>query len=237
MTRLYGVNAIRYTEVSVPLEIQTGRLILKKGAVAHAPEGDPLYRYARLAEDGAIKFDKTLYLVAEGNVNFQLINALAGGALGGAGALLQGGARQLATGSGLEDLLKGALQGGKQGGSAADFRDVTVKVTGKADSPSVTLIKVGPSARLKQEEASPTANPDETTAVETPQKTIEEKAVDRIVDAIIPPNRESSPPQQGSVPSGEATSPDRSPAQPSLKEQLRERVEDELKKGLEKLLQ
>ena len=108
VTRLYGLDAIRYTEVTAPLEIRTGRLVLKKGAAAKAPDGDPIYRYARLAEDGTIKFDKSLYLLAEGNVNFQLVNALTGGALGGAGALLQGGAKQLTTGAGLEGILKGA---------------------------------------------------------------------------------------------------------------------------------
>ena len=50
VTRLYGLDAIRYTEVTAPLEIRTGRLILKKGAAAKAPDGDPIYRYARLAE-------------------------------------------------------------------------------------------------------------------------------------------------------------------------------------------
>ena len=233
VTRLYGVNAIRYTQVTAPLEIRTGRLILKKGAMATAPEGDPLYRYARLAEDGAITFDKTLYLVAEGNVNFQLVNALAGGALGGAGALLQGGAGQLMSGPGLEGLLKGALQGGKQGGGSADFRDVTVKVTGKTDSPSVSLVKVGPSARPNREEPSPAASPG-TTAVETPQKSIEEKAIDRLVEVVAPKKPEAPQAQQDGA-SGEAPPQEQSPAQPSFEDRVRERVEDELKKGLEKL--
>ncbi len=231
-TRLYGVDAIRYTKVTIPLELQTGRLILKKGAAANAPDGDPIYRYARLAEDGTFKFDKNLYLLLEGNVNFQLINALAGGALGGAGALLQGGAKQLATGAGLEGLLKGALQGGQQAGADADFRDVTVKITGKADSPSVSLVKVGPSSRSAEGAASPAASADAAPA-ETPKKRIEEQAIDRIVDAIVPPKTDSPQAQQASGASEDAASQDR--AQPSPEDQLKQQIGDELKKGLEGL--
>ncbi|MDO4786481.1 MAG: translocation/assembly module TamB domain-containing protein [Fretibacterium sp.] len=233
-TRLYGVNALRYTKVSVPLEIQTGRLILKKGAVANAPDGDPLYRYARLAEDGTIKFDKTLYLMLEGNVNFQLLNALAGGALGGAGALLQGGAKQLTTGAGFEGLLKGALQGGRQGGAEADFRDVTAKVSGKAESPSVSLVKVGPSSRPRQEPPATTSADVPTT--EAPKKRIEEQITDTLIDALAPKKPQPAPVQE--QPKTEEAVPSSSepePPAPSMEEQLKQRVGDELKKGLEGL--
>lgn len=234
-TRLYGLDAIRYTEVTAPLEIRTGRLVLKKGAAARAPDGDPIYRYARLAEDGTIKFDKNLYLLAEGSVNFQLVNALTGGALGGAGALLQGGAKQLATGEGLGDILRGALQGGQQGGASADFRDVTVKIAGKADSPSVSLVKVGPSSRAKQDGANPGS--DVAPVAPSPEQG-GDSTVDRIIDAIVPQKPAPSQERQEGVPPGETAPQDRSPAQPSapsLEDQLREKIGDELKKGLEGL--
>ncbi len=234
-TRLYGLDAIRYTEVTAPLEIRTGRLVLKKGAAAKAPDGDPIYRYARLAEDGAIKFDKNLYLLAEGSVNFQLVNALTGGALGGAGALLQGGAKQLTTGAGLGDILRGALQGGQQGGASADFRDVTVKIAGKADSPSVSLVKVGPSSRAKQDGANPGSD---AAPADPSREQGGDRTLDRIIDAIVPQKPAPSQEQQEGVPPGETAPQDRSPAQPSapsLEDQLREKIGDELEKGLEGL--
>ena len=118
-------------------------------------------------------------------------------------------------------------------GGSADFRDVTVKVTERTDSPSVSLVKMSPSARPNREDPSPAANPG-TTAVETPPKSIEEKAVDRLVEAIAPKKPEAPQVQQDGA-SGEAPPQEQSPAQPSFEDQVRERVEDELKKGLEKL--
>ena len=234
VTRLYGLDAIRYTEVTAPLEIRTGRLVLKKGAAAKAPDGDPIYRYARLAEDGTIKFDKSLYLLAEGNVNFQLVNALTGGALGGAGALLQGGVKQLTTGAGLEGILKGALQGGHQGGASADFRDVTVKITGKADSPSVSLVKVGPSSRTNQDGAVPGSD---AAPADSSQEQKGDSTVDRIIDAIAPQKPTAPQEQQEGAPE-ETASQDQGPVQPStpsIEDQLKEQIGDELKKGLEGL--
>ena len=177
-----------------------------------------------------------IHLLAEGSVNFQLVNALTGGALGGAGALLQGGTKQLTTGAGLEDILKGALQGGQQGGASADFRDVTVKIMGRTESPSVSLVKVGPSSRAKQDGAAPGG---EAAPADSSREQGGIGTLDRIIDAIVPQNPLSSQERQEGVPSEEETaSQDRSPAQPSppsIEDQLREQIGDELKKGLEGL--
>ena len=65
-----------------------------------------------------------------------------------------------------------------------------------------------------------------------------DSTVDRIIDAIIPQKPAPSQERQDAVPSEETAPQDRSPAQPpapSLEDQFREKIGDELKKGLEGL--
>jgi translocation and assembly module TamB len=146
LTRLHGVDGIRYTKVTAPLKIETGKLIIAKGSSAEPPRNDPIYRGARLAEDGSVTFDKKLYFVADLNVNFQLLNALAGGAAGAAGALNKGGGK-LDIGKQLGTILEGAVGGGREQGKDADFRDATVKVTGASAKPSFAVVKIGPPSK------------------------------------------------------------------------------------------
>ncbi|NLL36640.1 MAG: hypothetical protein GX256_03845 [Fretibacterium sp.] len=218
VTRLYGVDAIRYVKVHAPLELRTGRLILKKGSQATAPEGDPLYQFARITEDASVTFDKKLYIPADGRVNFQLINALAGGALGGASSLLEGGIKQLSSGAGLEGLLKGDLAGGREGGASADFRDVSVKVTGFFDKPSVTLVKVGPSSQQAEqlpEKAAP--------AQEQPAKPADavDAVKDKLRDAIIP--QQQAPQQQPETSQPEEQKPQKK-AEDMIKDAIRDAI-------------
>ena len=197
------------------------------------PANDPIYKSAKLAEDGTVTFDKKLYFVLDANVNFQLINAIAGGVAGGAEALLKGGAIQnILSGGSLESALKGALNSGIEQGKSADFRDVTAKVTGTFDKPAVSLVKVAPA---KQEAAgetpaatqnpvvTPSSSPTPTQQQPKPEDVIKE----RIIDAIIPTKPEQPAQQQ------EAGKEEPKP-QP-IEKQIEKQIEDQVKKGLEDL--
>lgn len=235
VTKLYGTDSVRYQSVTLPLQVQTGKLILLKGGTATAPAGDPLYKSAKIAENGSIAFDKKLNLLIDANVNFQLINALAGGALGGVDALLKGGGKiqDIFSGKNLDSALKGALQGGREKGGNADFRDVTAKITGTVDKPSVALVKVGASS------SAPTSAPEETPtsssqAAPAPQEnktsTPEDILKDKIIDAISP----QSPPQETDSSSQESTKPDSS-NKSKESETPQEKIEREVIKGIDNL--
>jgi hypothetical protein len=156
LTKIHGVNGIRYTKVTAPLRMDMAKLIIVKGASAVPPAGDPLYRSAVLTEDGSVTLDATkkLYFLADLSVNFQLINALTGGAAGGADALIKGGTDIRGN---LEDILKGAVSTGIERGKDADFRNATVKVTGTSEKPSYAVVKVGSSAKQEQVPQTPPA--------------------------------------------------------------------------------
>jgi autotransporter translocation and assembly factor TamB len=246
LTRLYGVNGIRYTKVTAPLRIETGRLIVAKGSSAVPPAKDPIYRSAALTEDGAFTFDKKLYFVAAGNVNFQLVNALAGGAAGGAEALLKGGGslQDVFSGKNLESALKGALGAAKESSQESDFRDVSVKVTGTADKPSVALLKVGPSSQQQDQSAaskpaqtqtpasaqgtsSAPAAPAAPKAPSAPAKP-EEVLKEAILDAIAPQTKETKETKK------ESGTTEGQP-QPDPKQQQQQKIEKEIQKGIEGL--
>ena len=165
LTRLHGVNGIRYTKVTAPLKIETNKLILVKGSSAVPPQNDPIYHSARLAEDGSVTFDKKLYFVADLNVNFQLLNALAGGALGGLEALVKSGGK-LDIGKQLGTILEGAVGGGREQGKDADFRDATVKVTGTSAKPAFAVVKVGPSSKQDSKQDAAASQPAKTSKPE-----------------------------------------------------------------------
>ena len=165
VTKLHGVSGIRYTEVIAPFRLETGRIILEKGTKATAPQNDPLYRF--LTAEGPVGPKGALKLQVAGNVNIQIINALAGGALGG-----------LTAGS-LEDALKGVLGGAQKGMEKADFRDISLSVGGTVEKPSVSNLKVAPGA---QQPAAPAAAPEQKPA-EQPQapKTPQQAIIEQII--------------------------------------------------------
>ncbi|MDR2529507.1 MAG: hypothetical protein LBD04_10935 [Synergistaceae bacterium] len=213
---LYGVEGIRYVKVIAPLKIETGRVTIGKGASMTPHEGDPIYKSAKLLEDGVITFDKKLYFVAEAKVNFQLVNALAGGAVGGVETLLRGGGT---LNKNLESALKSALNAGTTQGKDADFRDVSAKVMGTLDSPSFTLLKVGPSQ---------TGQPAGTTPV-VPSVKPEEVIKEKIIEAIAPPKPSPKPQDSATPPAPPA------PLEKKIEEQVKKEAEQQIRKGLENL--
>ena len=168
-TALYGTSGVRYERVAIPFTIGTGKIILEKGTEATAPANDRLYTY--LTAQGPVGPKGALDLQAAGNVNLQILNAFAGGAIGG-----------LTAGS-LEDALKGILGGAQKGLETADFRDVSFRIGGTLDDPKLSNLKVGPGAASQ-------ANPSNPEPVQPP-KSIEQKILEQIV----------KPSQPGPVPS------------------------------------
>ena len=152
-TRLYGSKGISYANVSAPLVLQTGKLIIKSGSIVNANKNDKLYKYAKLTQDGAVNFsgrEATIYFVTEENVNYQLVSVLQGSISGG-----------------LQSLVSGMKNAG------IDYRTVGLKITGKAASPSYSLLNVGGST-MKSEEKK---------AVEQATAKVKEKAAEKVSEA------------------------------------------------------
>jgi translocation and assembly module TamB len=238
LSALYGVEGIRYAKVTAPLRLEMDRLVVGKGASAIPPANDPVYKSAKLVEDGKVTFDKKLDITADVNVNFQLVNALLGGTAGGVEALLKGGnLSNVFSGQSLESVLKGAISSGREQGKDADFRDVTAKVAGTFEKPSVSLVKVGPSSRQDKPAApSPAVSSEEPAR---PEDILKEK----IIDAIIPtkkPDAEQSqnvrePQSQGSRQEEQAPNPPAKPIEKQIEEQVGEEIQNQLRKGLDNL--
>ena len=238
LNTIYGVDGIRYTQVSAPLRLEVGRLIIARGTTVTPPANDPIYRSARLTEDGVITFDNRISFVVEADVNFQLVNALAGGVVGGVDALLRGGSVQnIFSGGNLESALRGVVSGGREQGRAADFRDVTVRVGGTFESPSVSLVRVGSGSQAEQH----IQDGGEAPVVQPPARP-QEVIRDRIIDAIIPsrpeqPATQEPPQQQQEAPPAQENVQPEQPAPPApIEQQIEQRIEEEVRRGLDNLL-
>ncbi|MBQ7196274.1 MAG: hypothetical protein IJS40_02575 [Synergistaceae bacterium] len=178
VTRLHKSNGIRYTGVNAPLSLQTGKLIIKSGAIANAYKNDALYKYAKLTKDGVINFggkDVTMDLTAEGNINYQLINALQGGSTGGLEALFKGGVSSFQ--DGLKTFLSAGLKQAEKVASTGDFRIVSLRISGKASSPSFSNLKIGASTLKAQTQ---------TKSADTKQESFKEKIINNAINTIVP---------------------------------------------------
>ncbi|MCR5347475.1 MAG: hypothetical protein K6E38_06835 [Fretibacterium sp.] len=239
-TSLYGTKGIQYASVTAPFSIQTGKLILKAGSIIKASKNNPLYIYARLPQDGAVNFDSTLSLTAEGSLNYQLINALVGGGKGsfdGLKSVLKGG-------KSLENSLKlvfgSGWRGAKEAGSEADFRVMSLRITGKAKSPSFSNIKIGDSTRkddrsaqAKQEANQQPSAPKQNVKKEDVVKKASDKAADKLIDAIIPKgNTQPSPQPQGNKNQQQARQESGRSREEQFRNKLREDLSKEIQKGL-----
>ena len=143
-TRLYNSKGINYQDVNAPFTLQTGKLILAKNSAVNAVKNDRIYKFAKLTQDSAVNFSNTknitLNILADLSLNYQLVNALAGGGAGGLDAVLNGGtaAKDI-----LLNAISGGLKGAKEKGANADFRTISIKLSGKATSPSFNILKIG----------------------------------------------------------------------------------------------
>ncbi|MDI9369840.1 MAG: hypothetical protein GX181_07390 [Synergistaceae bacterium] len=170
LTALYK-SGVRYSNVSVPFRLETGRFILEKGTKATAPQNDPLYKF--LTAEGPVGPNKALALQCAGNVNLQVLNALTGGAIGGL------------TATSLQDALKGVLGGLQSGMEKADFRDVSFTLGGTTEKPGFSNLKIAPAPGGEQPLKPPVEQP--VVPVEEQPKTIEQVIIDQIVKPVVKP--------------------------------------------------
>jgi translocation and assembly module TamB len=201
VSKLHGIDSVRYTEVTAPFKLETTRIIFQKGSKASAPSNDPLYKYVQI--EGPITYAGDLNLTGDGNMNFQLINILTGGALGAAGAIVGGNVNEVFTGKGLESLLTQAVSGGSSAGKQTDFRDVSFKIGGNVDNPSFSVVKVGSSSSAS------VSSPDSQKQPQNIQETVKDAVKDRVLDSL------GIPTQPKDTSSGADTTPKQQQAAPS----------------------
>ena len=192
ITRIHKSNGIQYASVNAPLSLQTGKLIIKSGAIANANKNDALYKYAKLIKDGVINFggkDVTMDFTAEGSINYQLINAIKGGSAGGLSSLLTGGTASLQ--DGLKTFISGGLKGAEKTASTGDFRIMSMRISGKAASPSFSNLKIGESTLKNQTQNAENASKENVNAdnknnkkTDTKQE-VKEKFEDKVIDSLI----------------------------------------------------
>ena len=230
ISRLHGIDSVRYTEVTAPFRLETTRIIFQKGSKATAPDNDPLYKYVQI--EGPITYAGGLNLTGDGDMNFQLINAVAGGVLGAAGAVAGGGnINDLLSGRGLEGLLRQAVGTGSTTGRQADFRDVSFKVGGNVENPSFSIVSVGasklPSSAPQQQQAQPQQQPQQQ---QRPQDVIRDRVLESVGIQAKPEETpesapESTPELQQEAPPPEERQPQRRP-EDVLKEEAGKVLED-----------
>ncbi|PIE55272.1 MAG: hypothetical protein CSA35_02225 [Dethiosulfovibrio peptidovorans] len=174
---LYGAQGIRYRSAHSAFRVIDSALILDKGTLVTAHDGDPIYH--QMTATGSIGPEKKLNLACTGEVNMKLLQALVGAGVGG---VLGGGVGTLAA------VVGGALGGAQQGFSKDDFRDISLRVVGTTESPSVKDLKIGPS-KLPESQEVPEAKPAIPGVISTgtPQQVkeqIKEQAKEKIKDAV-----------------------------------------------------
>ncbi len=175
--------------------------------------------------------------MTESSINYQLINAIQGGSIGGLQALFKGGTSNLK--EGLQAFLSGGISGAEKAASTGDFRTVNLKISGRAASPEFSGLKIGDS----------TVKPQTTTqsADNTPNtQSLKDKLIDRAVDAIIPgAKKQTTTPPATTAPAkintdtNTNTQPNTQP-QPQNKttrQQIEDKVKEEVRKGLQRGLE
>ena len=229
-TKIHKSDGLRYSSVNAPLTLQTGKLLVKSGAIANAVKNDALYRYAKLTRDGTVDFsgDKiTMDFMTESSVNYQLINAIQGGTKGGIEALLKGGV------SGFQEnvaaFLKGGLSEAQKVASTGDFRTVTLRIHGNADSLAFSGLKIGEST-LKAD----TKND----AKPQPQKpTLREQITEKAKEVLPEEVKRTLNIKTDAKPATPV--PVQAPSQPqkpqsTTRQKVEDRVKEELQKGIQR---
>jgi translocation and assembly module TamB len=144
-----GADSVKYRDLSVSYELDGVDLVILPGSRISSPPGDKLYRYMMF--DGTVRGNGELNISCYGNLNSRGLNALSG-VIGGI------------VSSGLDTgrLLRGILGGAVSGWASGQFRDVSFKVVGAVDKPTVSSLKVySPSRPTEQGPAGGGAGKDE----------------------------------------------------------------------------
>ncbi len=138
IAKTYGLSSIRYRLADVSFKIDGNVITLLPGSRATAHPDDPLYRY--FSADGPAGPGGSLNLFCSGLVNVQALNTLLGAIQGLAGA---GSASPQA-------LLEGLIGGFVGGMGSQDFRDVSFRVGGTWNNPSMSSFKISsPSSSMQ----------------------------------------------------------------------------------------
>ena len=223
VAKIHNTKGINYINVNAPFTIQTGKLILKSGTIANAPKNDPMYKYAKLTQNGTVDFSKqdtTLNFMTESSINYQLINAIQGGSKGGFEALFKGGISNFE--DGLKAFLSGGLKEAEKTASTGDFRVVNLKISGKASSPSFSGLKIGPST-IKQTTTTTTKQSDDKKQESSQSsQSLKDKIIDRTIDVIAPNLNQNKNQNQNQNQNTQQ------------KQNLEDKLKEELRKGLEK---
>ena len=234
-------NGLRFSSVNAPITLQTGRLIIKAGAIANAVKNDALYKYAKLSQNGTINFAgevMTMDFYTESSVNYQLINAIQGGAKGGIESLLKGGVSGF--GDSVKAFLSGGLSGAQSTGSAGDFRTVTLRVHGKADSLAFSGLKIGEST-LKAEGNGTTPQATQIKP-ENIRDAVKEKVIEKATE-ILPDsvkktlNITTQPKTTNQNTQPKTTNQNAQPKTTNQSQPTRQSVEDRLKEEIQKGIQ
>lgn len=195
LTALYGSSSVRYTDVVVPFRLGTKQVVLEKGTQVNAHAGDKLYEY--LTAEGPVGPNGALKLQCAGSINLQVLNVIAGGALGALGGGLSA--------KSLEGILKGALGGAQESGGEADYRKVSFTVGGTTAKPSLANLKVAPGAQQDKAPAAVVAPADPAAPVLKP--TVQNKITDAIGDALGLPKEQPVPAPKRPAPVPEEPAP------------------------------
>lgn len=232
ITRIHGTNGINYASVNAPLTLQTGKLILRTGSIANANKNDPMYKYAKLTQNGTVDFsgsDITLNFMTESSINYQLINAIQGGSKGGLEALFKGGVSSWR--DGLKTFLTGGLEGAGKSGSTGDFRTVTLKISGRANSPSLSSLKIGPST-LKADDGNKN-----TPSNNNNQQDFTNRVIDRAINIVTGKNDNTNSTQNTprvTTPAKINTPANTNTNQTNTTQDIKDKLKEELRKGIKK---
>ena len=236
-TRIHKSDGLRFANVNAPMMLQTGKLTVRAGAIVNAVKNDALYKYAKLSRDGTINFageKMTMDFMTESSVNYQLINAIQGGAKGGIESLLKGGVSGF--GDNVKAFLKGGLKGAQENASAGDFRVIALRIHGRADSLAFSGLKIGEST--VKTDAKPAAKQDakQTTPAPSTSQQKQEKKPESLRDKVIDKATEilNVKPKTPSQPQTNTPAPTQTQPNQTTREKIEDRLKEELRKGIQK---
>ncbi len=127
---IHKMDSLRYKMIDAAFNIDGRIITLLPGSRATAYPDDPLYRH--FGADGSMGPGDKINLFCNGYVNVQALNALFGAVQG-----------MLGSGSANPQMLLEGLIGGFVGGmSNQDFRDISFRLRGSWDKPSISDVKI-----------------------------------------------------------------------------------------------
>ncbi|MDR1472531.1 MAG: hypothetical protein LBS75_08395 [Synergistaceae bacterium] len=138
VSKLVRGKPLRFRSALFSLNIDGKTIYLLPGSRVSAPSGDPIFKYVMI--DGSTTLEGETNLSCVGNVNIRALNAFAAGVQGALSAAMEG--------KNTEDMLQNFLGSAITGFSRNEFRDVSLKVSGKPGDMRFFDVTVANPARL-----------------------------------------------------------------------------------------